>query len=1199
MKKNALVASILLAMRISITQLILSAVFACSVYANKTTAQEILNKPVSVSVEKMELREVFGLLQRQTRANFIYSSNLIGADRRISVSVHQVKLADVLETVLKPLHIGYHVDDNKIILFTVSHGDELPAEERDISSPERGAIKKLRVSGTVVNDKNEPLSGVSIVLKGSSSGTSTDVNGKFALEVEEGANVVLIFSYTGFQVQEYPLNRDNTENLLIRLVSSNKELTDVVVIGYGSRKKSDITSAVSNINSDEIGKSVSMSPELAIQGRMTGVQVTTPGGSPFNRPVVRIRGQSTFGLGISDPLYVVDGIPLYEGNAGYDGTPQSRNSDLRGNVNVLSMFNPGDIESISVLKDAAATAVYGARAGNGVVLITTKKGKRGAPRVEFNAQAGVQNAVKKYSVINTTEYAKLAQEALANSGVTDPIDPYFDPSNPLYVGNKTNYDWQDALLQKNAHVQDYSVRVSGATDATNYYFSGGYSNTQGTINMQTQERYTFTTNITTRINKYINTGITYRGVYQRARDNANSDIATASRTVPWQPIYDTNGPFGFARSTYQKFVPNPNYGQPGNTIQPLYNLGADSLLYGPKPFNNFVALEALNDVRYSLNRNMGNAFVELQPVTGLKIRGSLSVDYTTNVRKEWQDFNTYQFVSTPQNPYAAQDGYSQGQYRNVSQSTPNIVKDISLNYAKTFGEHNFDVLLDASEQKATYNYSNLQVYQIPSRDPNRRDIYPSNTDPRSMQSESGREDNAIIGYLGRLSYHFSDRYYADVTIRRDGSSRFAEGHKWGTFPGASVAWRISKERFFEHIYLVNDLKLRGSYGTVGNQESRSSYPYLSTVSNYPWYSFGSGNGNGTGNLATTAVLNDFPNNGLTWEKNTTADAGFDLIMLNNRLNVTFDYYNKTTKGILQYTNLPLSVGSVNQALTNIANVRNSGIELSVGYSDHIGAFQYNVSANITTVSNKVLKVYNPVKGAGTNNIDTGQSIGFIYGPKIAGIFQNQKQIDDFKSKVTYDEGFQTQKYTTGDLYFADANGDGRIDPKDYQVLGKTIAGYFYGLNLGGSYKGFDLSVLIQGVGDVQAYNAQRASGENLYADGSNAWSTVLERWTPAHTNTMIPKATRGDESNSNGRFSNRFVENAGYVRLKNVQVGYSVPYKVFKNALKGSMIRLFVAGTNLAVKTKYSGLDPEESVYEGSSVNPPARTFTFGINASF
>ena len=832
-------------------------------------------------------------------------------------------------------------------------------------------------------------------------------------------------------------------------------------------------------------------------------------------------------------------------------------------------------------------------------MITTKKGKRGTPKVEFNGQLGVQNALKTYSVLNSQQYAKLAQDALANSGVSDAIDPYFNVDSPQYVGNKTNYDWQKPLLKHNALVQDYSVRVSGASDATNYYFSGGYANTNGTIVNQNQERYSFAMNINARVNKFINVGMLYRGVAQNAQDNAQADIGYASRIVPWQPIYDPNGPFGFAKSTSQAFVPNPMFGTPSNSIQPKYNLGTTTLLYGPKPANNYLALEALNNVQYNLNMNMGNAFVEILPVTGLRIKASLGVDYIVNNRKEFNDFNDYQFIQTPQNPYTAQDGTSVGNIRMVNQTTLNTIKDLSVQYVKAFKEHNFDLLFDASQQEISYNYSNQQVYQIQSRDPKRRFIFPSTTDPRSMQAEMGREDNAIIGYLGRLSYHYSNKYYADFTIRRDGSSRFADGQKWGTFPVGSAAWRISSESFFKDIRFVNDLKIRGSYGTVGNQESRSSYPYLSTVSNYPWYSFGSGNGNGTGTLATTAVLNDFPNKGLTWEKNTTTDVGLDAVLFNNQFNITFDYYNKVTSGILQYTTLPLSVGSVNQALTNIANVRNSGIELSLGYSNNIGEFNYNISGNITTVKNTALKVYNPTTGAGTNNIDTGKSLNFINGPQIAGIFQNQKEIDDYKSKVTYDEGFQSQKYHVGDLYFKDINGDGRIDRKDYTQLGKTIPGYYYGITLGGNYKGFDIYVLLQGVGNVQTYNFERSMGENLYADGSNAWTTVLNRWTPTNTNTLIPEATRGDNANSNARFSNRFVEDGSYFRLKNVQLGYTLPHSIFKNNLKGSNIRIFVSGTNLAVITHYTGMDPEEFVYEGTGVNPPARTFTFGINATF
>ena len=670
------------------------------------------------------------------------------------------------------------------------------------------------IKGKVLDaGNNTPLPGANIVIAGSVQGTTSDANGNFSLSLPNSAQQFVV-SFVGYIRKEVPIT--NASDYTVSLAAEEGSLSEVVVIGYGSREKKDLTGAISTVSSKEISKSVAQAPELAMQGRMAGVYVSTPGGSPLARPQVRIRGVSTFGN--AEPLYVVDGIPLTEYGTGTDNASGSVTRDIRGNVNVLSMINPNDIESMSVLKDASAAAIYGVRAANGVVLITTKKGVRGTPKVDVSISHSIQNVTKKLSMLDVPQFVALYREAYANNpNEAKNLPVQFDPTNAAYLGNKPTADWQTPLLNRNAPNTDYSLRVSGGNDATRYYVSAGYTNTEGPLIQNRLKRYSLATNVDTKVSKYLSAGLTYRLAYSEAVDNTPSALQYAADTSPWQQIYDPNGPLGYAPSVNLTFKPNPELGTPVASRPqylpsiPPFVVDATTLLWGPETNNNLYGMVATSDRTYTLLRNIGTAFVQVEPILGLKFKGTLSVDWYYNRRNEWAAVNNYLFLQNPGNPYTVGDGTSKGTYGERHSRNANLVKEFSINYTKAFGDHNIDVLLNAMDQKYTYEFLQGGASQIQYAQPEFRSL--TNIQPYTNVS-SFRDVNALQGYLGRLSYNYASRYYIDATVRRDGASRFAPGYKWGTFPAVSLAWRISAEPFMKSATFIDDLKIRGGWGKL-------------------------------------------------------------------------------------------------------------------------------------------------------------------------------------------------------------------------------------------------------------------------------------------------------------------------------------------------------------------------------------------------
>lgn len=1149
---------------------------------------------VSLSENNTSLVKVFKKISRQTNYTFVYTESLLKKSKKVSIVVKDELIEDALAICFKDQSLAYTIFEKMVV---IKEKDLIPSKEI-VNDPPPGLV----ISGKILNRNSEVLVAATINEKGTSNATEADANGNFIIKVTSDKSI-LIFSHVGYVPLEVVVG--NQYSFSVKLTLINLSLSDLVIIGYGSRKQRDVTGAISTVSSKDIQISTSMTPELALQGRAPGVFVESGGGDPGARPIIRIRGVNTFGY--AEPLYVIDGVPVFEGGAGIIG---GAIGDIRSPINIFTMLNPADIESMTVLKDASAAAIYGVRASNGVILITTKKGKSGKPIVEFNGIYGTQKIATTINTLNTQQYFTLLEESYnnypdANTTFAQKFGPLYDVANPKYVGNGPTYNWQNELRNNHATLQDYNVKVSGGNDQTTYFFSTGYSKTESPLKSNELERYSVAVNVDSKITKYLQAGINIRLINQNALQNTQSDLNTMMLTIPFQPFYDNNDKSGFALVSTGTFKANPAY-DPSKLIPgaPFVFDQPQSFLWGTQTRYNVFAFQQLNSNRYNLLNTLGNAFIQIEPVKGLKIKGSLGGSYMTNLRKNFTAFDAWRFSQTPGNPYESQDGNAKGSYGERLGTTININKELTLNYEFTFRKnHAVDLILGASDQYSKWSWANLSG-NVNYTNPQYWSIV---NQPPYAQAQGGiLQEDALLGYLGRVSYKFRDKYYFDATIRRDGSSRLAPGNKFDNFPSFAAAWRISSENFFRRSRFINDLKLRGGWGKLGNFQSAGPYQYISNISLTPDYSLGSGNGNNGGTQTQGAYMPNFANPSLTWEKVKTGSVGLDAVLFNNLVTFTAEYYSKSTYDIIQSVALPPNTGIQEPADLNVATVKNSGIELQLGYKKRLNKINFNASANITTVKNRVQKLNGgaPIGGEG-GRVEQGYSMFYLWGYKVGGIFQNKAEIDDWKKRNSKGDALiGANQYKPGDMYFQDIHGapgsnderfspgpDSVVNEHDRTYLGKRIAGFYYGLNLEAAYRGFDITAFFQGVGDVQKYNYIRAGLESM-STPANQWATTFNRWTTNKPSATMPRAVFSDPYAAN-RFSSRYVENASYLRLRTLQIGYTLSKKVMGKVTFGQRLRFYVSGINLFTITKYTGLDPENDIL------PPTRQLIFGVMASF
>lgn len=954
------------------------------------------------------------------------------------------------------------------------------------------------------------------MVKGSTTGTSTDAGGNYSLHVANG-QVTLVFSTVGYADQEMPVNGQETVD--VQMKPGNAQMGEVVVVGYGSQRKKDLTGAVAVVPVGEITKRQATTIGEAMQGMATGVYVRG-GGLPGSEARVEIRGLKSL-TNTANPLYVIDGMIT------------TANRD----------FNPNDVESIQILKDASAAAIYGSRAANGVIIITTKRGKKGPMRVEASAKASVQ-VTPRYDLAGTDEFAKLNYMAYDNAGAA---------RQNLNLG--VNTDWQDEAF-RTGNMQDYNVSFSGGSDNGTYMVSANYFGNKGTVISTDFNR------LSLRVNAQGTKGIFTIGENlaisnARANEMSGNPYLDVVRLLPTIPVRDPANPGGYG-----------------------YGSESRARTFGTNP----VAVADLDDRTNENFRVRGNVFSELKLRPWLKYRLNLGYETSNdNYRHERKQGN-----------WTLNQAFDPAIYDENRARWQSLLVENTLSFNKQFRKHTVNAVAGQTYQRDDYG----QIWGA-----KRNILQNTSTGEYYWVLDQGNEAQTggflqkaiLLSYLGRLEYNFDDRYLFNGVIRYDGSSRLGRNDQWDVFPSLSAAWRISHESFFKS-NVINDLKLRASHGTLGNSSNIGYWDFLPVINTFSTIAMGTGQ-----SIQAGATQVRLANQNLRWEKLTETNVGVDAALLDNRLNLTAEYYITKTSDALWYMPIPMTTGNDggNPAI-NAADVRNTGVELSATWNGKAREVNYYVTANVTTVRNKVLSL-----GYGRNNIFTGTTVTQVGKPAAAwylletdGIFQSQAEVDNYKNK----EGKVIQPNAKpGDIRFKDNDGDGQITDKDKAVVGDPWANWELGLNMGASWKNFDLTMNWFGSFGATFYNGLR-SVVDRFDDNSN-YRAGIKPWTPDNPNTDVPRAYYGSTLNSRGD-TDRWLEKGGFMRLKYISLSYQIPAALLKH-IGFNSARISIAGQNLITITDFGGLDPEfnngDPFQRGvwSFQFPNLKTYSAGLQLGF
>jgi TonB-dependent starch-binding outer membrane protein SusC len=966
-----------------------------------------------------------------------------------------------------------------------------------------------KLTGQITEESGAGIPGVSISIKGSKIGTTTDAQGNFSLNVPDGKAILLISS-VGFVSREVPVNGRSVINLT--LASGLTSLDEVVVVGYGTQRKVDLTGAVGSVISKDITSRPYTNPDQILAGRVSGVHIANRSGDPGAPIDVRIRGVGTSGN--NQPLWVIDGVPIVQ------TTNISVNTASATESNPLAGINPSDIESMDILKDASAAAIYGARAANGVIIVTTKRGKEGRTTATYDGYVGVQSVQdgKRLKMLNGSQYIALQKELGR------------DLSS---FSGKPDYDWQGAIFRSGA-VRNHNINVTGGTKNLNFSIGGGYHSQEGSERSQDFKRYSFKANVDAKVGKYLKFGesLLFANTDRLVQSEGGQFAAyNAAANAPFYQGYDASGNYNVSSAATR-----------GDGVGVSNQLWATDTKF--------------NETRVNNKKVLGNIYGEFEPIAGLKYKLAVGIDYN--------NADGFFFQEVEPNNYGggARSSSLLVQERPIELTT-NITN--TLSYHKVLGKSDLNVLVGYEETNFRYDKVRIQGRNLF----NSAIRFASVADNVAAANEA--DQWALRGILGRLNFTYDNKYLLTVNVRRDQSSRFSPDNRTGIFPSFSAGWRLSEEPFLKGNTTVSDLKIRASWGQNGNQFTGTNFAYLTTLATTIFYPIGT---DGKVTRGPAPVI--FANKDLKWETSTQFDLGTDFSLYNGKVSGTIDYYQKTTNDVLLSLPIPYTSGYFLPADANLGQIKNSGLELALNYSNKQGDLKYSIGGNFTSVSNQVVslggipEIISGTFGGQTHRTSIGEPIGYFYGYKTNGIYQNQGEIDADK---TVDAN--SAKRSPGDIRFVDVNGDGKIDAADRTNIGSSIPGFYYGANINLVYKGFDFSVLFQGVGDVKVYNQARSALESMNSS-SNQLASVADRWTTSNPSTTMPRASAGDP-NGNNRYSDRWIENASHLRIKNIQVGYNIPSSILNKVTAGavSTSRFYVGVQNLATFTSYKGYDPE------------------------
>ena len=1097
-----------------ITTLILF-IFAGTAFATETYSQVM---KVTVMADKISTGKVINEIEKQTDYLFVYNVNEVNLKRTVQVNAENKSVAEVLNKVFKGTDIYYAMEGKNIMLMSKAK------ENSSVQQTEN------KIKGVVKDTNGEPIIGANITVKGQSIGTITDIDGRFILEAS--TNALLQVTYIGYVSQELQVN--NRKEITIILQEDAKALEEVVVIGYGTAKKSDLTGSTAQIKPEALTASVVGNALESLQGKAAGVAVfndNKPGASPS----IRVRGSGSI-TASNEPLYVVDGFPLMDGN--------------------ISDLNPSDIESMEILKDASSTAIYGSRGANGVVMITTKKGKSGTKNLSVNTSVGVQIPGRLANLISGEDFINFMNAGYKNQGSNVPF-----PNNPSTYATDTN--WEKEILENSSLLQDYSITFDGSSNKTNYMLSTGFYNQEGLLKAQNYQKYTFHGNLQHSFNKWLTIGANTQFTYsiQDVFDSALIDIYRYG--WPTEKIKDEDGAYNIAsmHNTYMLYPWNPVLDMNETTT------------------------------RFTTNRFLGSLFAEMQLTKDLKYRLSLGIDLK-NTRK-------YNYVSS-ESAINKASGLKGNGYNNWDKRFSKVMENI-LTYNHTWNKHRLTATAVYSWQDFTYEDINLSGSGFENDQTGAWSM--GLADKSSVSWATNKYSNKLISFTGRVSYVYDDKYLLTATSRWDGSSRFGANSKWGYFPSVGLGWRLSQESFLKSNKVITNLKIRSSFGITGNQEI-GNYKSLAqlTCSNYT-----------DGSSVIYGFKESIGNGDLKWERTTQLDLGFDLGLW-NRMDIAFDYYIRNTNDLLYDVPIP-STSGYSRILSNIGKVTNKGWELSVGGTIIQNKdFNLYASANITYNQNKIKELYGGVDevsvryeaGGLARILKVGESVDAVYARHSLGIIKTQEQLEEYKKKVPN----TAANAQLGDEMYEDIDKDGSISSDDYICLGSVQPKYFYGLNIGMEYKGFGISIYGQGghkyasITGAEDYYTNNSAWAMSYANltsyllyGENQISNNVHIPTQyAYKHMWSPENPDGDYPTAGAHdvyLSDRTNSNWKYFILKNIQVNYDLAPLLKIKSVKSLKVNLNFQ--NFVTFANHRGYNP----INGDTSNPWAKSIILGINAKF
>lgn len=1108
--------------------LLFIAIGLSSAYANNTYSQTKLD----INVNKVPLANLFHEIQEKSEYIFFYNDEVLLNSGNVSLNLKGATLTTILDNALKDKGVVYRIDDRQVIIF----GKKITPE------PVTSKIDKqdFTVTGTVQDQSGQPLPGANILEKGTTNGTQTDFDGNFEITISN-ADAILSVSYIGFSSKEIAVNGQNS--ITVSLEESAAALDEIVVVGYGTQKKSDLTGSVSSLKSEDLNPGANASVDQMMLGRAAGVQINQSSSAPGGGLSIRIRGASSLNAS-NEPLYVVDGFPI-DNSPNLTSGGAAEVSENQSPNNPLNSLNPADIESIEILKDASATAIYGSRGANGVVMITTKKGKSGKMRVTYDVYSGIQTVAKTIDVLNTSQYINAINDLSQEQGNS----PVFSEEDISSIGNG-NF-WQDQVF-RSAPITSHNISVGGGDEKTSVYASVNYFDQEGVVKNSGIKKYTGRINIDSKIGERAKIGLNFNT--SLIKDNNNIDgIQTNENAGPIYSslLYDPTEPIYNADGTFSQSA----------------NLTVNN------PVTLITGILSLNES----NRTFGSAYLNYDFTDNLSGKFNFGTDRQTSRRDIYNSTQTIR------------GGAANGIANINVLERSNYLFEYTMNYQKAFNEnHNLTVLGGVTYQKFSLKnfYGNISGFPSDDIGTNNLELGDTNTD----QLGSRAEENTLLSYLGRVNYNLYNKFLLTGSIRADGSSRFGENNKFGYFPSFAFGWKLNEEEFIPDLF--SQLKLRASWGLTGNQE----------IGNYnSQLTFQSGPNVVLGNSVLGSVIpSRKANDDLKWETTEQFNIGLDAAMLNGRISATLDYFSKNTKDLLFNLPLPLASGYAS-ILSNVGEVQNKGFEVLINTTNVItDDFKWDTSLNFAAIKNKVVdlgRIESIVTGnimavGNTAIIREGDPLASYYGYVVTGIFQEDDDIANSAQPIA----------EPGHPIFEDRDGDGAITPADQTIIGSPFPDFTYGIQNSFSYKNFQLDVFFQGQEGAELININLI--ESLYPANfrrNRQSRTIIDRWTPQNPDAKWPSSVNPNAYGAS-KVNTLTVEDASYFRLKNVQLSYKVPVDNidFLNSM-----RVYVTGQNLFTITDYGGFDPESNSLGSSNVRvdyssyPTARTYLLGLTASF